>query len=229
MENLNHDDVIPRLLEGYRFSVCETPEAVGRALDVRRRVYVEGVGYDVPVPDFHDTRSWILQAEEVATGTIVGTMRLTPRFAGPFELEEYFTIPKAFRSPRSVELNRFAILPEHRKGKKFLPVVTLGLFKLALRLLEGMNARHIVIASKPEKIWTYEWIGFRRTGHTALYGSLDSCEHELLSLDVRKMSELLAGHPFDAFMNTMDFREVVLPRRLPSLGLGVEQPLRKTA
>ena len=231
MENLDasHDDIIPRLLEGYRFSVCETPDAVGRALDVRRSVYVDGVGYDVPVPDFYDARSWLLQAEEVATGTVVGSMRLTPRFAGPMELEEYFTLPKAFRSPRSVELNRFAILPAHRKGKTFLPAVSLGLFKLALRLLESMNARHMVIASKPERLWTYEWMGFRRTGHTALYGTLDSCEHELLALDVRKVGERLAGHPFEGFFCQLDFREVVLPRRLPSLGLGVDMPLRKTA
>jgi hypothetical protein len=156
-------------------------------------------------------------------------MRLTPRFAGPFELEEYFTLPKGLRSPRSVELNRFAILPEYRKSKTFLPVVSLGLFKLALRLLEGMNAHHMVIASKPERIWTYEWMGFRRTGHTAKYGALDAIDHELLSLDVRKVGERLAGHPFEAFFTQLDYREVVLPKRLPALGVGVDLPLRKTA
>jgi len=233
MENLNEsrdqNDIIPGLLSGYRFSVCETPEAAAEALDVRRRVYVEGIGYDVPVPDFYDSRSWLLQAQDATTGKVVGSMRLTPRFAGPFELEEYFTIPKAFRSPRSVEINRFAILPEYRKGKTFLPIVSLGLFKTCLRLLEGMNARHMVIASKPERIWTYEWLGFRRTGHTALYGALDAIEHELLELDVRKVGERFAGHPFESFFTQLDYREVVLPRRLPSLGMGVELPLQKTA
>ena len=233
MEHLNEsrheNDIIPGLLEGYRFSVCETPEAAAEALDVRRRVYVGDVGYDVPVPDFYDGRSWLLQAHDDATGQVVGTMRLTPRFAGPFELEEYFTLPKAYRSPRSVELNRFAILPAYRKGKTFLPVVSLGLFKLALRLLEGMNARHMVIAAKPERIWTYEWMGFQQTGHTALYGALDACEHALLAIDVRKVGQRLAGHPFESFFCQLDYREVVLPRRLPSLGVGVNLPLRKTA
>ncbi len=110
-----------------------------------------------------------------------------------------------------------------------MPVVSLGLFKLLFRLLEGMNAHQMVIAAKPERIWTYEWVGFRRTGQTARYGTLDSIEHELLALDVRKVGERLAGHPFEAFFMHLDYREVVLPRRLPSLGVGVELPLRKSA
>ena len=182
MENLetsrHENDIIPGILAGYRFSVCETPEAASEALAVRRQVYVDGVGYDVPVPDFYDSRSWLLQAEDVATGKIVGTMRLTPRFAGPFELEEYFTISKKFRSPRSVELNRFAILPEYRKGKTFIPVVSLGLFKVVCDFLCRIDAQWMVIASKPGRVWTYEWLGFERTGMVEPY--LKTLEPSLL-------------------------------------------------
>jgi hypothetical protein len=99
-----------------------------------------------------------------------------------------------------------------------------------LRLLESMNARHMVIASKPEKIWTYEWCGFERTGRTAKYGALDAIDHELLSLDTRKVGERLgAAHPFHDFFTSMDLREVVLPKRLPALGMGVDLGLRRTA
>src|SRR5262245_36308256 len=146
------NDIVPGILEGYRFTVCEGAEAARRALEIRRKVYVEGVGYDVPVPDAYDHRSWLLIAEDEATGQPVGCMRLTPRFAGPFELEEYFTLPKALRTPKCVEINRFAILPEYRKGKTFLPIVSLGLFKTAMTFLQSMNVSHIVIASKPERI-----------------------------------------------------------------------------
>jgi N-acyl-L-homoserine lactone synthetase len=222
MENLEtrESDILPGLLGGYRFSVCEGPEATAAALDIRRRVYVEGVGYAIPVPDAYDARSWFLLAEHEATGQAVGSMRLTPRFVGPFELEQYFTLPRALRSSRSIEINRFAILPEHRKGKTFLPQVSLGLFKLALCFVQSMNARHLVIASKPERVWTYEWLCFRRTGRIAQYGSLDAIEHELLHLDLQPAP--FAGHPFEAFFRDMEYREVVLPRRLPALGLGVE-------
>ena len=156
-------------------------------------------------------------------------MRLTPRFAGPLEPEEYFTLPKAFRSPRSVELNRFAILPAYRKGKTFLPVVSLGLFKLALRLLEGMDAA-------PH--------GDRRQARAHLDVRVDGLPADRPHRPLRRARRLRAlaardrrpqggpaprGAPFEAFFCQIDYREVVLPRRLPSLGMGVDLPLRKTA
>jgi len=80
--------IMTDLLNGYRFRVCETAEDIERALEVRRAVYNGNCGYDVPVPDEHDSRSWILLAEDMQTGKAVGTMRVTPRFGGKLELVE---------------------------------------------------------------------------------------------------------------------------------------------
>src|SRR5439155_101825 len=74
------------LLRGYRFRVCTDRVAFESALDVRRRIYLGHCGYDVPVPDEYDPRSWLLLAEHVGSGEVVGTMRITPRSAGPHEL-----------------------------------------------------------------------------------------------------------------------------------------------
>src|SRR2546426_3330410 len=106
--------IFTRLLRGYRFSVCEDAASVARALDVRQQVYRGACGYDVPIPDEYDGRSWLLLAEEVRTGEAVGSMRVTPRSAGPLEAEEYFVLPAALRSANVVEITRFAILPTHR-------------------------------------------------------------------------------------------------------------------
>lgn len=231
-ETTTDGDILPELLAGFRFSVCETPQDFADALEVRRQVYCDDVGYDVPVLDALDARSWLLIARDESTGKAVGTMRLTPRFAGSFELEEYFTLPKTLRGPRSVELNRFAILPEYRKGKTFFPVVSLGLFKLVLRFLKSQGSHHLVIASKAERIWTYEWLRFKRTGVTAMYGALDAIEHELLTFDFRAEDEILGNHPFARFFHGIDYREVILPATLPALGLGIEQdeePMRAVA
>ena len=149
-------------------------------------------------------------------------MRLTPRLAGRLELEKYFTLPAPLRSPKSIELNRFAILPGHRKGKTFLPVVSLGLFKLVHTFLASLEAAYMVIASKPERVWTYEWMRFERTGQSARYGQLDGAEHELLWYDFERAPVILEGHPFRAFFIDLDYREVLLPDRLPALGLGVD-------
>src|ERR1051325_3846605 len=119
------NDILAGLLEGYTFTVCDNDEDAAEALEIRRRVYVEGVGYDVPVPDAYDHRSWLLLARDEKTGKAVGSMRLTPRVPRPFELEEYFTLPTSLRGAKAIEINRFAILPEYRKGTTFLPVVSM--------------------------------------------------------------------------------------------------------
>jgi N-acyl-L-homoserine lactone synthetase len=223
----DQNSVIPDLLRGYRFSLCADAESAARALAVRRQVYVDGVGYRVPVPDEYDHRSWLLLAEDMTTGQAVGTMRLTPRLAGPLECEEYFQLPARLQSPRSVELNRFAILPEYRKGKTFLPTVSVGLFKLVYDFLRRNGAHYMVVASKPERTWTYRWLCYESTGQTARYEKLAGAEHELLWQDFRHASETAAAHPFrEIFLGT--YPEVVLPRRTPRLGLagGPQETLR---
>src|SRR5213082_2691744 len=65
--------IFTRLLRGYRFSVCEDAASVARALEVRRQVYRDTCGYDVPIPDEYDGRSWLLLAEDVRTGEAVGS------------------------------------------------------------------------------------------------------------------------------------------------------------
>jgi hypothetical protein len=215
------DDAFKRgLLAGYRFSICSTPEAIDRAIDVRRRVYVNGNGYDVPVPDAYDPRSWFLLAEDTQTGLACGTVRLTPRSAGPLECEEYFRLPLPLRTSGSVEITRFAILPEYRKGKTFLPVVSLGLFNLVKQVIDRIDARNLVICSKPERVWTYEWMRFRRTGLTARYEKLNGGEHELLYFDLRRVASDLADHPFRPFLVGESFPESQLPAILPPLGFG---------
>src|SRR5262245_61828803 len=216
------DDVLPRLLDGYRFRVCENAAMAARALEVRHRVYVEGAGYDLPIPDEHDARSWLLLAEDVRSGQAVGSMRLTPRLFGPLELERYFTLPRALCAPGSFELNRFAILPGYRRGKTFLPVVSLGLFKLVHSFLRYLQACHMVIATRPERVWTYEWMRFSPTGQRARYGQLAGVEHELLTYDFQNAPTILEGHPFRNFFVELDYREVVLPAHLPPVGLGVD-------
>lgn len=213
---------LDHILSGYRFRVAATAADVERALEVRRQVYVDGSGYQLPVPDRYDSRSWFLIAEDLATGAVVGCMRLTPHFAGPLEAEEYFTLPAALRTPTTIELNRFAILPAYRKGKTFVPVVSVGLFTLVRRFLQLVGATRMVIASKPERVWTYEWLRFKRTGLSARYAKLDYAEHELLTYDFTRAEEILQGHPFEAVFVHNDYREVEVPATVPALGLGVE-------
>ncbi len=216
----DHSAIYRHLLRGYRFLVCEDAASVSRALDVRRRVYVGGCGYDVPIPDGYDRRSWFLLAEHVRSGEAVGSMRVTPRFAGPFEAEEYTALPRSLRSPTALEITRFAIVPDHRHSRRFLPVVALGLYKLVCLFTRQLHSTDVVICAKPERSWAYQWLAFERSGLTACYTKLGNAEHELMTCDVRGGMRKHRDHRYWDFVFEIDHPEVVLPATVPLLGLG---------
>ncbi len=222
------------LLRGYRFSVCEDPAPAARAIHVRRQVYQGGCGYDVPVPDEYDGRSWLLLAEHVRSGQAVGSMRVTPRSAGPLEAEEYFQLPVGLRVPGVVEVTRFAILPEHRQSRRFLPVVALGLYKLVCQFTRQLHATDVVICSRPERSFAYQWLAFTTSGLTARYAKLGNMEHELLTCDVRGDMAHHRDHRYWEFVFEIEHPEIVLPDHVPALGLGPlgslhDNLLRRTA
>jgi hypothetical protein len=178
------------------------------------------------VPDEYDRRSWLLLAEDAVSREAVGTMRITPRAWGPLEAEEYFTLPAQFASPETVELTRFAILPAHRGRTRILPVVFAGLIKSAVRFLDQVGMRQLVVCSTPERVWGYAWMNLRPTGHMARYRKLNDAEHELL---LGNLGEIMArGHRFkDCFLD-IEHREIVDPVVPPEPGFFDEdiEPLR---
>lgn len=224
------DVALESLLDGYRFVVCQTPEEIQQALDIRNRVYNAGSGYGVDVPDEYDHRSWLLLAIDLETGLACGSMRLTPRSAGPIEAEEYFGLPLPLQTNRTVEISRFAILPEYRKGKTFIPVVSFGLFHLCKQLLDVVGAQHALLCAKPERVWTFEWTGYRRSGLTADYGKLGNAPHELMTCDLRKSHEIMAGHPFAPIFVGPALPQVEVPDEAPALtGTAPARSIRRLA
>jgi len=219
----NRSSIFRELLHGHRFSVCEEPADVVRAIDVRRQVYRGVCGYDVPVPDEYDKRSWVLLAEHVRSGRAVGSMRVTPRSAGHLEAEEYFRLPALLRATGVVEVTRFAIPPEPRPSSRFFPAVALGLYKLVCQFTRQLRASHVVICSKPERVWTYEWLRSARTGLLARYAKLNNAAHEMLVLDFRQIVKTYAGHPFEELLVGPPCPEVMVPRRAPTLGTATRE------
>jgi len=220
----SNDFGLETLLEGYRFYVAEDAETFARALDVRREVYVENFGYDVPVPDEYDHRSWLLVAEHVESGEIVGTMRLTPRAFGPVETEEYFALPGDLDREDAIEISRFAILAAHRKTRTFLPVVSVGLFKLCYELAMLVGAERQIVCTKAEKLWSYMSMGFHSTGIKKAYEKLNGTEHELLCHDFSGIAQgSMGSNPFADLCCSDNLDEVIVPTEIPPLGL-VDEP-----
>jgi N-acyl-L-homoserine lactone synthetase len=224
-----HSSIFTGLLRGYRFRVCTDAASVARALDVRRQVYLDDCGYELPIPDAYDGRSWFLLAEDARTGAAVGSMRVTPRVAGPLEAEEYFRLPAHLRGSRVVEVTRFAILPPYRKSRRFLPVVAMGLFKLICHFVKQLDVQHVVVCSKPERVWTYQWMRFERSGLVARYAKLGGAEHELLFADLEGGIARHRDHRYWQFFFEIDHREVALPDHTPALGLGSAHPVERPA
>src|SRR5262249_17941419 len=160
-----------------------------------RRVYVDLCGYDVPVPDGYDSRSWLLVAEDAESGQPVGSMRITPRTHGPLELEEYLRLPDRLAPPALVAVSPFAVLPaHHRTRRRFPPPAALGLYKLVSQLVRRVGADYVVICAKPERSWSYRWLGFEPTGLSTRYGKLGATEHDLLTCDLRRDMQALRRH-----------------------------------
>ena len=219
------DGPLADLLEDYEFEVCSDSAAFEAALAVRRRVYNDACGYDVPVPDAYDRRSWLLLARHAASGEAAGTMRITPRSAGRLEAEEYFWLPPKLRRNRSVEVNRFAILPEHRRAGQLMPAVSFGLFKLMINfVMDRLRAEYVVVCSKEERIWTYEWLRFQRSGIVARYVKLGNAEHELLTMDLRRRLAEHRDHRLWEFLFESEHREIVIPGAVPGLGPDCDGP-----
>jgi hypothetical protein len=204
---------LERMLDGYRFRVCETRQDVERALSVRRRVYVDELRNTFPIPDQYDHRSWLLLAEDAATGEAIGTMRLTPRAAGPLEVEEHFTMPDALLASDTVEITRFTILPQYRGTH-----VMAGLLKLMVLCLQEMDARWLVAGATQARIHTYSWLYMESTGITAEYEGLKGQEVTLMACDFPEAARTMAAsHPLRDFLLASDSPQIEFSARVTAM------------
>ncbi len=217
------------LLDGFRFRVCETAEDATRAIEVRRRVYQDASGYTVPVPDDVDARSWLLVADDLETGRAVGTVRITPRSAGPLEAEEYIELPKRLAHSRTLEITRLAILPDYRKTSMLIPAVSFGLFRLTYEFAMLLGAQAEVVCSKPERVLSYVLMGFQPTSRSASYTKLNGARHELLWHDFRHADTMVENELFRRLYLGAGFPQVRTPDTLPALGLAVSDPTYRLA
>src|SRR5262249_11805109 len=145
--------------------------------------------------------------------------------AGRLEAEEYFWLPPKLRTTRSVEVNRFAILPEHRRAGKLMPAVSFGLFKLMINfVMDRLGAEYVVVCSKEERIWTYERLRFQRPGHCARSATRGHAEREPRTRALRRGLAEPGAHRLWEFLFESAHREIMIPDAVPGLGPDCDNP-----
>jgi len=79
-----------------------------------------------------------------------------------------------------------------------------------------------VMCAREERIWTFEWLRFQRTGMVARYAMLGNVEHELLTMDVGTRLHDHDDLGLAEFLFDTDHPEIKLPVIQPGLGPTVE-------
>ncbi len=205
------------LTADYQFFIVEEPRDAREALDLRLAAYTQKLSRQIEVPDELDERAWLLAAKHTPSGEIVGAMRLAPRDRGPLECEQFFDLPLRLQRGLAVEITRFSVHPLHRKRPDSLPPVSLGLFRLSADLCRRIDASWVVIASRPEQVETYRWLGFEQTGIKSEYEKLGGAPHELLWHDFQKLGSF-DWHGMFEFFGPHDRPEIELVDPLPAPG-----------
>src|SRR5213594_1028529 len=97
------------------------------------------------------------------------------------------------------------------------------LFKLMMRFVtERLGAAHVVMCAREERIWTFEWLRFQRTGIVARYAILGNVEHELLTMDLGNRLHDRGDLGLAEFLFDTEHPEIKLPAIQPGLGPTVE-------
>src|SRR5437867_1897795 len=90
------------------------------------------------------------------------------------------------------------------------------------RATARLGAAHIVMCAREERIWTFEWLRFQRTGIVARYAILGNVEHELLTMDLGNRLHDRGDLGLAEFLFDTEHPEIKLPAIQPGLGPTVE-------
>jgi hypothetical protein len=158
------------------------------ALEVRNAVYCEELGHrwESPADEFDD-RAHLCVVRDPSNLPIASVRILGPE-GRPFEIETFLDLSQVLpKDSRAAEMNRFAILPPHRKISSS---VHLALFKFSMDLAALERFSHFVLATKAQVAPIYRYLGFEQVpGYSFAHRTLGNDRHDLFLLSLREMLE----------------------------------------
>jgi hypothetical protein len=163
-----------------------SPDDRTAALGVRNSVYCEELGHRWASPaDEFDDRAHICVVRDPSNVPIASVRILGPE-GRPFEIETFLDLTHVLpKDSRPAEMNRFAILPPHRKISSS---VHLALFKFSIDLAASERFSHFVLATKAQVAPIYRYLGFEQVpGYSFDHRTLGNERHDLFLLSLRDM------------------------------------------
>lgn len=166
--------------------------AAGEALEIRRRVYMEELGFALGGTgpgDSHDARALHLVAR-TETGEAVASLRLLEPTARPFEIEQFIDL-SAHLNPswRPAEITRLCILAAHRRITE-ASFVHLALLRSVLDLTRRLDVTHIVAWTRPELMSFYKYVLFDAYPDvTFTHPGIRDARHTMVMLELATFGE----------------------------------------
>jgi len=164
---------------------------VERAIEVRRRVYVEEFGFTLggSVRDQVDDRATHLLAE-TGEGEAIASLRILDESERPFEIESFLSL-SGFLTPggHSAEITRLCIAAAHRKLSRE-NMVHVAILKAILEFSSRLGISEIIASTRKELIGFYRYLLFETFPEaTYRHPDIGNSLHTLMRLNVTTLVE----------------------------------------
>jgi N-acyl-L-homoserine lactone synthetase len=177
--------------EEFRCDVVTGPD-IERAIEIRRQVYIEELGFDLGgagPSDSLDDRAIHLLAT-TASGEAVGSLRFIDASARPFEIEAFLDLsPYISPARHPAEITRLCVIAPYRRITR-AAFVHLAILEAVLRLARRLGVTDFVASTRSDLMAFYTYLLFE-THPEAVYHhpEIGDALHTLVCLDLTTVAK----------------------------------------
>ena len=167
---------------------------ISRAIEIRRKVYVEEFGFALggrDGSDSFDNNAYHLLVTKATDGQPVASLRLLDAPARPFEVESFVDIRAIVGPDRHLaEVSRLCVLLPYRRVSRQM-FVHLSILEASLRLARELGVTDLIGWARQELLGFYKYILFEILDeYTFDHPKIGNRRHTLMRLDLTRLEEL---------------------------------------
>jgi len=166
---------------------------IARAIEIRRKVYVEEFGFSLggnDGSDNFDRKAYHLLVTNTNNGEPVASLRLLDAPDRPFEVESFVDICTIIgRDRHPAEVSRFCVLLPYRRVSRQM-FVHLSILEAFLRLSRELGVTDLIAWAREELLGFYKYILFEiLEEYTFDHPKIGNRKHTLMRLDLTSLEE----------------------------------------